>query len=298
MPRSRRTRSPNRCSRCGAPISWCWATPARRGSSAVARAGCRATGCRRSGAGSEISGWASTGAGSACTWRRRSPQVSPCDSRCDSTIAFEVRGGFRLLALLACAAAAPAPPAGAQQPSLTVLLQNGVPRVQATALLADGKFVGLMRSGFPLRLHYRLELWKVRSGWFDQFVREVSWDALARHDPLADDFVLIRTGGSVTRYSSAEALERAIELPYLITLAPQGSGKFYFLCRLEVTTLNDSDLQELERWLKGDVSPAVSGGGSFGDALVRGAQRVLVRIAGLPRLNLEARSAEFRPGRP
>jgi len=86
--------------------------------------------------------------------------VSPCDSRCDSTIASEVRAGFRLLALLACAAAAPSHPAGAQQPSLTVLLQNGVPRVQATALLADGKFVGLMRSGFPLRLHYRLELWR------------------------------------------------------------------------------------------------------------------------------------------
>jgi len=49
--------------------------------------------------------------------------------------------------------------------------------------------------------------------------------------------------------------------------------------------------------LKGDVSPAVSGGGNLGDALVHGAQRVLVRIAGLPRLNLEARSAEFRPER-
>jgi len=206
-----------------------------------------------------------------------------------------VRRGPAVLPL-ALAAVALTGAAAAQSPSLSLTVERSQPRVQVASLLADGKFIGLMRSGFPLRLHYRLELWKVRSGWFDQFVREVSWDALARHDPLADDFVLIRTGGSVTRYPSAEALERAIELPYLITLSPQGSGKFYFLCRLEVTTLNDTDLQELERWLKGDVSPAVSGGGSFGDALVRGAQRVLVRIAGLPRLNLEARSAEFRPG--
>ncbi len=147
---------------------------------------------------------------------------------------------------LALAAVALTGAAAAQSPSLSLTVERFQPRVQVAGLLADGKFVGLMRSGFPLRLHYRLELWKVRSGWFDQFVREVSWD---------------------------------------------------FLCRLEVTTLNDTDLQELERWLKGDVSPAVSGGGSFGDALVRGAQRVLVRIAGLPRLNLEARSAEFRPER-
>jgi len=207
-----------------------------------------------------------------------------------------VRAGFRLLALLACATAAPAPPAGAQQPSLTVLLQNGVPRVQATALLADGKFVGLMRSGFPLRLHYRLELWRARSGWFDQFVSDWSGDAVAHHDPLADDFVLIRTGGAVSRYTTADSLERALEIPLYVRLAPKGPGKFYFLCRLDITTLNDTDLEELTRWLKGDVSPAVSGEGNVGGALVRGAQRILVRIAGLPRLTLEARSETFTRG--
>ncbi len=207
-----------------------------------------------------------------------------------------MRRGPALLPL-ALAAVALTGAAAAQSPSLSLTVDRSQPRVQVAGLLADGKFVELMRSGFPLRLHYRLELWKVRSGWFDQFVSEVSWDALARHDPLADDFVLIRTGGGVTRHPNADALEKAIGLPYRITLSPQGNGKFYFLCRLEVTTLNDSDLQELERWLKGDVSPAVSGSGSLGGALLRGAQRVLVRIAGLPRLNLEARSAEIRPGR-
>src|SRR5947208_7680839 len=44
------------------------------------------------------------------------------------------------------------------------------------SLLADGKFVGLMRSGFPLRLHYRLEQWRSRSGWFDQYISEARWE--------------------------------------------------------------------------------------------------------------------------
>ena len=186
--------------------------------------------------------------------------------------------------------------AAAPAPSLTVTMQSEVPRVQSTGLLADGRFVALMRSGFPLRLHYRLELWKVRSSWFDQFVREVPWDAVARHDPLADDFVLIRTGGSVTRYATPEELARALEIPYTIQLRPPAgnNGRFYFLCRLEVSTLNDTDLEELSRWLRGDVGPAVSGEGNLGQALVRGAQRVLVRIAGLPRQRLEARSPTFR----
>ena len=201
-----------------------------------------------------------------------------------------MRAGLAFLALLGAAAASSA---AAQTPTLTVTLQNVTPRVQAAALLADGKFVGLMRSGFPLRLHYRLELWRGRSGWFDQHVSDASWDAVARHDPLADDFVLIRTGGSVARYGTPEDLERALEIPYRVNLKVRGSGNFYFLCRLEVTTLNDTDLEELTRWLKGDVSPAVSSGGDVGGALARGAQRLLVRIAGLPRLALEARSETF-----
>jgi hypothetical protein len=184
----------------------------------------------------------------------------------------------------------------AQSPTLTVTLQNNLPRVRSTGLLADGKFAGLMRSGFPLRLHYRLELWRVRGSWFDQFIREVSWDAVARNDPLADDFVLIRQGGEVTRYATAEELAAALEIPYTVTLRPSGSSsaRYYFVARLEVTTLNDTDLQELSRWLSGEVGPVVSGGGNFGDALARGAQRVLVRLAGLPRQRLEARSPTFR----
>lgn len=195
------------------------------------------------------------------------------------------------LALLGAAAASQA---NAQAPALTVTLQRGVPRIQTTALLSDGRFVGLMRSGFPMRLHYRLELWRARSGWFDQYISEDAWDAVARHDPLADDFVLIRSAGTrVARYGSPDDLERALEIPVYVRRIPKGSGNFYFLCRLEVTTLNDTDLQELTRWLKGDVSPAVSGGGDVGGALSRGAQRLLVRIAGLPRLTLEARSETF-----
>jgi len=185
-----------------------------------------------------------------------------------------VRRGLAVLALLLSGAALPA---AAQDPSLSIILQNGIPRVQVVALLANGKFVGLMRSGFPLRLHFRLELWRTRATWFDQYASEAAWDVVAHYDPLADDFVLLRSNGTTARYATAQALGRALEIPYKITLAPKGAGRFYYLCRLEVSTLNDTR-------------------GALGDALVRGAQRVLVRIAGLPRLTLEARSESVRGG--
>lgn len=181
-------------------------------------------------------------------------------------------------------------PGAAQDASLSVTLQDSTPRIQATALLANGKFVALMRSGFPLRLHYRLELWRTRGSWFDEHISEASWDVVAHYDPLADEFILIRSTGATRRFETVDALEKALDIPYKVTLALRGSGKFYYLARLEVSTLNDTDLQELERWLKGEVSPAVSGKGDLSAAAVRGVQRLLVRIAGLPRLNIEARS--------
>ena len=61
-----------------------------------------------------------------------------------------------------------------------------------------------------------------------------------------------------------------------------------------MTTLNDTDLEELTQWLRGDASPAVQGEESVGKALARGAERAMVRIAGLPDLTLEARSKQFR----
>src|SRR5256885_6521441 len=81
-----------------------------------------------------------------------------------------------------------------QSPALTVIVQNGVPRIQATALLADGKFVGLMRSGFPLRLHYRLELWRARPGRVGQVVTDFPLGALGRPPPPAPDLLLLRGG--------------------------------------------------------------------------------------------------------
>jgi len=180
-----------------------------------------------------------------------------------------------------------------QAPVLSVTRDDGVARVQAAHLLDDGRFLDLMRSGFPLRLHYRLELWRVRASWFDRYVTGVEWDAVARHDPLAEEFILIRTGGGVTRYNTTEDLAGALAVPYRVAIDPRGNGRFYLVGQLEVTTLNDTDLEELTRWLKGDVTPAVSGRESFGDALAHGAQRALIRIAGLPSLTLDGRSATF-----
>ena len=202
-----------------------------------------------------------------------------------------VRGLAAVLAALL--AASPRLAAQGTTTSLGVTRDGAVARVQAHGLLDDGRFIDLMRSGFPLRLHFRLELWHDRSGWFDRFLKGVEWDAVARLDPLADEYVLISYGGTVKRFATTAELDSALDVPYRVPLEARESGRLYFVGHLDVTTLNDTDLEELTRWLKGDVTPAVSGQENLGQALAHGAQRALVRIAGLPTLSLEGRSDDF-----
>jgi len=150
-----------------------------------------------------------------------------------------LRAALAFLVLLAGAASrapawgqaepAPAPQARSpvQPPTLAVTLSSNVPRVQAANILDDGTFVALMRDGLPLRLHYRLELWRRRARWFDQFVSDASWDVVVQQDPLTGDYILARSGGgnAVSRYSTVEELRRALAASYEVRLAPRGTGE-------------------------------------------------------------------------
>jgi hypothetical protein len=75
-------------------------------------------------------------------------------------------------------------------------------------------------------------------------------------------------------------------------VSPTEAASYYYTATLEVSTLSDSDLDELERFLEGDLEPA-RGREGIGEALGRGATRFLLRLAGLPSLRLEARTGRF-----
>ena len=62
----------------------------------------------------------------------------------------------------------------------------------------------------------------------------------------------------------------------------------------ELQTLDVSDLDELERWLRGEASPAVHGRRSPGTALTRGVKSLASRLLGGEIRRLEARSPAVR----
>jgi Domain of unknown function (DUF4390) len=169
------------------------------------------------------------------------------------------------------------------------------PVVRSENLLGDGRWLSTLRSGLPVRLHYRIEVWRSRNGWMDQLTRQVYWDVVLRHEPLLDEYTMLTIFGSRVqerRYATLDALTAALAFAYQINVSPTVQGNYYYSAILEVSTLSDEDLEELERFLEGDVRGG-QGEGGLGDALGRGATRFLLRLAGLPSLRLEDRTGRF-----
>jgi hypothetical protein len=169
------------------------------------------------------------------------------------------------------------------------------PVVRSDNLLGDGRWLSTLRSGLPVRLHYRIEVWRSRNGWLDQLTRQVYWDVVVRHEPLLDQYTLLTIFGSRVqerRYATLDALTAALAFAYQINVSPTEAGSYYYTATLEISTLSDDDLDELERFLEGDLEGA-RGREGLGDALERGATRFLLRLAGLPSLRLEARTGRF-----
>ena len=126
--------------------------------------------------------------------------------------------------------------------------------------------------------------------------RQAEWDVVIRHEPLLDQYTLLTLFANRVqerRYATVDALSAALAFAYQVNIRPTEPGTYYYTGVLEVSTLSDSDLDELERYLEGDLDEVARGKGNLGDALGRGATRFLLRLAGLPSLRLEARSEAF-----
>lgn len=168
--------------------------------------------------------------------------------------------------------------------------QGFEPRVEAEGLLRDGALRDALESGLPLRFRLRVELWGDRL--FDRLVSTEETAFALTQDPLDGTLVLTLSGGELRLPTLADA-QRAVSRQLAVQIRPSGRGRYYYLARLEVETLSLSDLEELRRWLRGEVGPAVEGRGSAGGAVESGLRRVLIRVIGLPTRRLEGRSESF-----
>jgi len=205
-----------------------------------------------------------------------------------------VRGLARATVLGCALAALWSAPAGAQR---RVQLDIGVPSqaspvvVTATGLFGDPDMRELVRSGFPASLRFRLELWRA-GGLFNDLEGTHEWELIVQYDPSGQRYrVVRREGGRLEDMGSFATLSTAqamLERPLRLTLAPQRQAKrYYYNFVLDISALSVSDMDQLERWLRG-----VRGGSAAG-AIGSGMLTLMLRMLGGENQHYERRSSTF-----
>lgn len=169
--------------------------------------------------------------------------------------------------------------------------RGGQALLRVGAVLDDPALEEATRSGLPVRLRARIELW--RDGFFDDLIATAAWSAVLLYEPLDELFIVRGPDGRAQQFPTWITARAAIEREIPLTIRPNRSGRYYYLANLEIETLSLSDLEELERWLQGELGPAVGGNRSITGAVSEGAKRLLIRMLGLPARRLEARSGRF-----
>ncbi|MGQ0713092.1 MAG: hypothetical protein ACT4PJ_05095 [Gemmatimonadaceae bacterium] len=207
-----------------------------------------------------------------------------------------------LVALLSMATAASAMAQRGARVDITLppapLRATEGPRVRAVRTLSDARLRDLLRNGFPARLHWRLEVWSTR-GWFDDLKGAIEWDVIVRYEPLERlyEIVHIDAEGNPTPLGRTEnfaEVEAIIERPHRPPIVPpQRRDRVYYNVSLDVEMLSVNDLDEVERWLRGELRPAVRGDRNPGTAVTRGVRTVVARLLGAEKRHYEERSPAF-----
>lgn len=200
---------------------------------------------------------------------------------------------FLLLALLA----SPLDGLGAQEAEplrFDVVPGTGEAQVEILDLFSDPSLVDAVLSGLPLRIRLQVQLWK--DGFFDNQEGLFEWRASIVFDPLTRRFRVQtseRTESEKEVNTLADA-QRALQLTLDIPLRPREPGRYYYIAVVAMETLSLSDLEELQRWLKGDLASVVAGDRDVEGALARGFRRIFVRMLGLPAKRFQVESPRFR----
>jgi hypothetical protein len=170
-----------------------------------------------------------------------------------------------------------------------------IARVRTLNLLEDTPWLTALRQGLPVQLRYRVELWRSRDFVPDALVRNYEFRVVVKHEPLLDQFSLYRVlPGQATQnrvYPTPGTLGAALALRYDIPMRAPEAGSYYYAASLDVQTLSESDLDDFNKTIRGEITSA------GGTSLAERARRLMLILAGLPKLNLTARSEGFEAQR-
>ena len=173
------------------------------------------------------------------------------------------------------------------------------PTVRTIGVLGAGRTAELIRNGFPARLHYKLERWA--AGTFVNDVKATAeWEFIVQYDPLAKTYKVISATPQkavvVGEYTDLAEADAKLAEPFPAPITPPRQGeKSYYALSLNVEAMSLSDLDEVQRWLRGELRPAVRGKRNPGTAVSTGVRTLFVRLLGGERIVYQSSTGVFKP---
>jgi hypothetical protein len=167
----------------------------------------------------------------------------------------------------------------------------GTPTVTTTNLFGDADMRDLVRSGFPASLRFRLELWRV-GGLFNDLEGQRDWELIVQYDPSAQRYRVVQRQGNrlddLGSFATLSTAQAVLERPTRILLAPEREGaRYYYNFTLTIEALSVSDMDQLERWLRGVR------GGTAASAFGSGMRTLMLRMLGGEKRVYDKRSSTF-----
>ncbi len=183
-------------------------------------------------------------------------------------------------------------------PADTLLAQRG-PTVQALHMLMSERIRELLLAGFPARFHFRVELWSEGRFFFDHLERATEFDMYARYLPVERSYEVLQVQDdramSLGRSANVADAERALARPILAPIVATRLGvTMYYQASLVVEALSARDLDEVSRWLQGDVEPGITGKANPASIVSRGLRTLASRLLGGEKLEYETTTGRFR----
>lgn len=177
------------------------------------------------------------------------------------------------------------------EPRARVDSATGGLTLELSAVLDDGGLRRALHSGLPIRVEVSVELW--RDGFFDQQEAGGTWRASVLHDAVTQTYEFQIEDEEPISLPNLDRVAQELQRGFESEVRPRRPGRYYYLAEVEMQTLSMSDLEELRRWLQGDLAPVVEGDEPAETAVARGLRRVMVRALGLPARREKLRTGSF-----
>ena len=172
------------------------------------------------------------------------------------------------------------------------------PLVLATDMLSSPRYREPLAAGFPARFHFLVTLWS-EGGFANRIERRAEYDVLVTYGAMDKKYrveqIVNDRPFSLGTFDRVEDAEGAIGRPTRVAITAFRSKKrFYYRATLDVQILGASDLDEVNRWRKGELEPALHGDRNPGTALARSIRMLASRLLGGDSREFEASTPVFQ----